>query len=341
LNPGGFDEFQGRHLSPSSVKQLTFFPHAPASTILGFGTTRLMGAATSKERLALLETAFESGIRHFDTAPYYGYGESERILGNFIAGKREQLTITTKFGMQAPAMVKSRMVNLMARRILRVFPFMRKTLSRKAQKLSKKGAFSPAEARRSLDQSLVALKTDHVDLFLLHEPAFEDAASEVMHQFLEAEVKRGRIRAYGCGGEFSAIQSIATAKLPTASWLQFEDNALSRKIEIIRPTGARCITYRTFLEALAELTDWLEAVPGRYAEWERQLQAGLRETGVLAGLLQAASHLRNPEGIVLFSTRRADRIRAAARVASGKQFSQEQVQKFDALAQMVLVQPAA
>lgn len=299
-----------------------------------------MGAVTSRERLTLLEIAFEVGIRHFDTAPSYGHGESERILGDFITGKRDQLTITTKFGIQAPAMIKSRMINLLARRILRMFPFLRNALSRKAQTLSKKGAFTPAEARLSLDQSLRALKTDHVDLFLLHEPSYADAASDEMHQFLGEEAQRGRIRAYGCGGEFSTIQSIAAAKLPTSSWLQFEDSVLSRRIEIIRPSGARCITYRTFLEALGRITNWLEADPARYAEWERELQVDLHAEGVLAGLMQAASHLRNPDGIVLFSTRRADRIRAAAQIASGTQFSSAQVQKFDELAREVAAHPA-
>ena len=228
------------------------------------------------------------------------------MLGDFLGLRRDQVTITTKFGIPAPTVVKVRWVNLLARRILRLLPSLRKTLSRKAQALSTKGVFTPAEARRSLDQSLTALKTDCVDLFLLHEPTYADAAAGEMHQFLEGEVRRGRIRAYGCGGDFSVIQSIATAKLPTSSWLQFEDNVLSRRIEGIRSTGARCITYRTFHEALAYLTSWLEAVPGRCAEWERQLQVDFRAEGTLAGLLQAASHFRNPDGIVLFSTRRAD-----------------------------------
>lgn len=322
------------------MKSLSLFPGSARSTNLGFGTTSLMGTGTSRERLALLEIAFEAGIRHFDTAPSYGHGESERILGDFIAGKRDQVTITTKFGIQAPAMVKSRMVNLLARRILGIFPVLRNALSRKAQSLSKKGAFTPAEARLSLDQSLVALKTDHVDLFLLHEPAFADAASEEIQQFLEDEVKRGRIRAYGCGGEFSEIQTIASAKMPTSSWLQFEDNVLTRRIEKIRPTGAKCITYRTFLEALGQVTHWLETDPAHYAEWERELQVNLHTDGVLAELMQASSHLRNPDGIVLFSTRQADRIRTAARVASGTQFSSEQVRKFDELARSVTAQPA-
>ena len=317
------------------MKQLSFFPGAGASTILGFGTTSFMGLRSSKERLALLEIAFEAGIRHFDTAPAYGYGEAERILGDFIAGKREQLTVTTKYGIQPPAVVKTRWVNLLARRILRWLPSLRQALSRKALALSKRGVFSPAEARRSLDQSLTALKTDHVDLFLLHEPTYADAASGEVHQFLEEEVRCGRIRAFGCGGEFDAIQSIAAAKLPSARWLQFEDNVLNRRIEKIRATGARCITYRTFHQALATLTCWLESVPGRQAEWERQLQVDLHAEGTLAGLLQAASHSRNPDGIVLFSTSRADRIRSAAQIASGNQFSREQLQKFDELTKSV------
>ena len=175
-----------------------------------------------------------------------------------MTGKAGSVDHHDEIRIQPPAVVKSRWVNLLARRILRAFPSLKKSLSRKAQTFSQKSAFTAAEAGRSLDQSLAALKTDHVDLLLLHEPAYADAASEEMHQFLEAEVKCGRIRAYGCGGEFDAIQRIANARLPTAQWLQFEDNVLSRRIEMIRPTGARCITYRTFLEALAVMASWLE-----------------------------------------------------------------------------------
>jgi aryl-alcohol dehydrogenase-like predicted oxidoreductase len=224
---------------------------------------------------------------------------------------------------------------LLARRILRLLPSLRRSFSRKAQTLSKKCVFSPAEARQSLDQSLAALKTDYVDLFLLHEPTYADAASEDLHQFLEEEVRRGRIRAFGCGGDFAVIQRAATAKLPTSRWLQFEDNALRLRIEGIQATGARCITYGPFKEALAALTHWLGLVPGRYAEWERQLHSDCRSTATLAAFLQATSHARNPDGIVLFTTRRADRIVSAVQVASGNMFSREQLQKFGDLSKSV------
>ena len=317
------------------MKRLFLYPGATASTSLGFGTTSLVALPTSKERLSLLEAAFESGIRHFDTAPYYGYGEAERILGAFVVGRRDQLTITTKYGIEPPAVIKSRLVNLLARKVLRALPFLRNALSRQAKALTKKRAFTSAAARRSLDQSLTALKTDYVDLFLLHEPSYEDAASEEMHEFLRNEVIRGRIRAFGCGGEFDVIQNIAIARPPTSTWLQFEDNVLNPRVDRIRMTGARCITYRTFHQALRTVTRWLEAAPIRYAEWESQLDIDLRSEGVLAGLLLASSQSRNPDGIVLFSTRQGGRIRNAARIASGRRFSEEQIGKFETLARGV------
>jgi D-threo-aldose 1-dehydrogenase len=322
----------------SLMKQIVLFPEAPASTTLGFGTTSLMGLQSHKERLALLEMAFEAGIRHFDTAPSYGYGEAERVLGDFAFRKRHQLTITTKCGKQPPAVLKARYVNSSARRLLRLVPSLRKTLSRKAQQFSKNGVFSASAARQSLEQSLAALRTDYVDLLLLHEPTYADAASEEMCDFLEEETKRGRIRAFGCGGG-DAIESIAAAKLPTSMWLQFEDNVLSRRIEKIRLTGARCITFRTFHQALATLTQWLEGDPTRYTEWEKLLQVDLRAAGALAGLLQAASHFRNPDGIVLFSTHRADRIRSAVQVVSRNEPSREQLGMFDTLAKNICAHP--
>ena len=57
---------------------------------------------SEREAIALLESAFDVGIRYFDTAPSYGDGVSERRLGRFLkrmpAGQRSQVTVATKFG---------------------------------------------------------------------------------------------------------------------------------------------------------------------------------------------------------------------------------------------------
>ena len=65
---------------------------------LGFGCTSLLSAGGRAKGLWLLEAAYDAGIRHFDTAPMYGEGESEDVLGEFLERHREDCTVTTKFG---------------------------------------------------------------------------------------------------------------------------------------------------------------------------------------------------------------------------------------------------
>src|ERR1035438_8960391 len=77
-------------------------PGGDRTSNLGMGTGRLMGATTLRESLGLLEAAFDAGIRHFDTAPSYGSGQSEGCLGEFLSRHRNTVTITTKYGIAPP-----------------------------------------------------------------------------------------------------------------------------------------------------------------------------------------------------------------------------------------------
>jgi len=71
-------------------------------TRLGLGTVPLGGlyAAVSEEQAhAVVERAWERGLRFFDTAPLYGYGLSERRLGHVLRDKpRAEAVISTKVG---------------------------------------------------------------------------------------------------------------------------------------------------------------------------------------------------------------------------------------------------
>ena len=58
------------------------------TTRLGYGCSSLMGALGQKESLALLEAAYDAGVRHFDVAPLYGFGQAEGCLGEFLARHR-------------------------------------------------------------------------------------------------------------------------------------------------------------------------------------------------------------------------------------------------------------
>ncbi len=317
------------------MNRVSFFPWAKPSSALGYGTTSFMSAPTTQERLGLLDAAFDAGITHFDTAAYYGYGEAERLLGKALAGKRDKVTITTKFGIEPSGAVKHRWVNLAARRVFAVAPFLKKLLRRNQTAGSTWGVFDPEKAAASLERSLTALQTDYLDLFLLHEPSPESAASQPLIEFLDREVYRGRIRAYGCGGQWEPIRQIAASGLPTSNWLQFEDNAINRCLEEGSAHGAKCITFAPFNNALKTLQSWLAQEAARRTSWSSELDLDCGDPSTLASLLQASCHARNAEGIVLFSSKRIDRIRHAVRVANGELFSTAQVEKFLALSKAI------
>src|ERR1700730_1928699 len=71
-------------------------------TRVGFGTAGIGGmyqAISDKVAGDTLEAAWQRGIRHFDTAPFYGFGLAERRLGDFLRGKpRGSYVLSTKVG---------------------------------------------------------------------------------------------------------------------------------------------------------------------------------------------------------------------------------------------------
>ncbi len=56
------------------------------------------GEVDDAESIRAIHAALEHGINFFDTAANYGTGHSERILGQALAGRRQQAVIATKFG---------------------------------------------------------------------------------------------------------------------------------------------------------------------------------------------------------------------------------------------------
>lgn len=134
----------------------------PALGRLGFGAAGLGNMyreLTDDDAFAVLEAAWDAGIRYFDTAPHYGLGLSERRLGAFLATKpRDQFVVSTKAG-----------------RLLRPNPdddggldldnaFHVRTDVRRVS------AYDGVGVRRSLEESLERMGLDRVDLLYLHDP---------------------------------------------------------------------------------------------------------------------------------------------------------------------------
>ncbi len=280
-----------------------------------------MGAIGRKQSLALLEAAFDAGIRHFDVARAYGFGEAESCLGDFLAKHRGDVTVTTKFGLAAAKnQPLLRAARGLAGPILRRLPGLKRGLARGADKLAGSGTrvqFSVEEARRSLDDSLSALRTDRIDVWLLHEAQASELTDDRLRRFLEDAVAGGKIGSFGVGSEAIRIPALLAERREYCRVLQFEWNVLSAAIPADTASwqGIFRIHHRALTPNLRPMHQALVAEPERTARWSRIVGMDLRKTSVLAALMLGASLQRNPGSVVLFSSKRAEHIRDNVRIA--------------------------
>ncbi|CAN5549321.1 aldo/keto reductase [soil metagenome] len=127
------------------------------------------GEVDDTKSLAALQRALDLGITFFDTSDVYGCGHSERILGQVLAGKRDQVVIATKFG---------NIFDEQARQIT--------------------GASGePDHVRRACEASLRRLQTDYIDLYQFHIGNYELEKAQATRDVLEQLVGEGKIRWYG------------------------------------------------------------------------------------------------------------------------------------------------
>jgi Aldo/keto reductase family len=154
---------------------------------MGFGCGRLRAGLEERNSRRLIDAALECGIRYFDTAPSYGDGASERVLGRCLLPVRGQVAICTKIGFPRP---NANAALAAARALLRavVKPVQRRLVrgGRAAQAPAGKapagpalhGRFDASSLRTDVQASLEALQTDRVDCLMLHEPRLTDPLPE-------------------------------------------------------------------------------------------------------------------------------------------------------------------
>ena len=175
---------------------------------LGFGCAGLLGRAGRPESLRALHAAYHAGITLFDTARSYGYGESEGLLGSFLheGSRRQQVAISTKFGI-LPAGKGGWKQRLMpaARAAVRLFPGLRKAAQRQAGTQFVSGQFSLQVLETSVAASLRELRTDYVDLLLLHAAPVEVLEKTDLLEAMARLVEKGTVRMAGISGELPVV----------------------------------------------------------------------------------------------------------------------------------------
>ncbi|MEL6999097.1 MAG: aldo/keto reductase [Pseudomonadota bacterium] len=185
--------------------------HFPLSASrLGLGSASLGSRVSLRQGKRVIEQAIDNGINWFDTAPAYGDGQAESALGEVLARTpRDSYVICTKVGIAPRQMgLAKRTLKPIARKILSGLPSMRAKLARSNP--VRKETITPDLITRSLQSSLRALRTDYVDLLLLHDPTEDllaDAdAREAVLTALQSARKSGHVRFIGATGHADRLQ---------------------------------------------------------------------------------------------------------------------------------------
>ncbi|WP_205856502.1 aldo/keto reductase [Phytoactinopolyspora endophytica] len=159
-------------------------------TELSFGAAslgNLYQETTDEEAADALNTAWDAGMRYFDTAPHYGLGLSERRLGAGLSHRpRSDYVISTKVG--------RRLVENEAGGDALDPHFVVPATHHRVWDFSRDGIL------RTLEASLERLRTDHVDIMYLHDPDdhWEEAAGEGFNTLADLR-SQGVVRAIGAG----------------------------------------------------------------------------------------------------------------------------------------------
>jgi D-threo-aldose 1-dehydrogenase len=288
------------------MEQIVLGDTGRTTTRLGFGCSSLMGAMGRRASLAILESAYGAGIRHFDVAPMYGYGEAEACLGEFLQRHRDHVTVTTKYGI--PPAKNSSLISL-ARRIagpiVKSIPSLKHRLARAASAATRnpeQATFKPQQARASLERSLAALRTGHIDLWLLHEISAADLHDGALLKFLEHEVQRGTIGTFGIGSSGDKIPALLAHHPAYCRNLQYEWSVLDPKIETTPSLPFR-IHHRALTGNFRSLHRALSEDKQLCQHWSASTNADLSNPETLAHLMLKAALVMNPNSMILFSSK--------------------------------------
>jgi aryl-alcohol dehydrogenase-like predicted oxidoreductase len=125
------------------------------------------GVDDRSEALRIIQKSLEAGCNFFDTAPGYGYGRSEELLGEGLKSVRKDVILCTKFSHYDEDGTRD---------------------------------FEAKNVRPVLEGSFRALQTDYVDILLLHNPPRElmdGSVAPELYEELEKLKTEGKIRQYG------------------------------------------------------------------------------------------------------------------------------------------------
>lgn len=185
------------------------------ASVSGEGAGYGFGNISKNESIKLIEESFEVGINIFDTAPIYGFGESEKRIGLALKAKRDKVHIISKSGVSWHDNRRVDMTN------------------------------DPVIAKKQLEQSLRRLNCDYIDTYMVHWPDTRVDLRSTLEVYTKAKEK-GLIKNIGlCNSSPSEIKK--AKKVCDLSFIQSEVNLFNDQISNLIPlSDALTMSWGTF-----------------------------------------------------------------------------------------------
>lgn len=295
---------------------------APAGT-LGFGCASLYALPSAQHRRTMLEAAYELGIRHFDVAPTYGLGIAEKELADFLH-HRPDVTVATKFGLRPSILGRiAGATQHPVRQGLSRLPAIQARMRGAARRqdpgvldriLYTERDYSVAAARRSLLDSLRVLRRDHIDHFLIHEPAGYPITHLEVVEYLEQCRRDGLIGSWGPAGDLSRMNPALAYICDHAGVQQFPYDLVQGAAG--RPAAPHTVTYGFISAALPRVEQALANSPALSRHCTELLDADVTDRRTVIWLLARDAFRNNPFGTVLASTTKLGHLRLIHRAAT-------------------------
>jgi len=194
-------------------------------SVAGLGCNNFGRRLDTDATRAVVDAALEAGITLLDTAESYGGGRSEEILGEVLAGRRDQVVLATKFGNRNSDLGYGPAAGAKGGR---------------------------AYIIRAVQQSLRRLRTDYIDLYQIHTPDPATPVEETLGALSEL-VARGMVRYIGhsnfAGWQLAeaagAARAAGTAAFVSAQnhWSLLERGAEAEVVPAARHYGLGVLPY--------------------------------------------------------------------------------------------------
>lgn len=157
----------------------------------------MWGGNEKKDSIASVRASIDSGVTTLDTAPFYGFGLSEEMIGEAIKGSdRSKIQLLTKFGLVWDGSNQGKGEFFFdaeeTGKTIPVYKYASKT-----------------SVIKEVEESLKRLQTDYIDLLQIHWPDATTPISETM-EALEILLQQGKIRAAGVSNY--SVEQVAEAR---------------------------------------------------------------------------------------------------------------------------------